>query len=86
VRQKLLKYIAQEFPEITNQSLNHKVCSVPEKFVISNDKKDGERAEEFVFNKLKELDKKIPDLKMVFINGARKGFQRRQKERKKRFF
>ena len=78
MREKLLKYIAQEFPELTNQSLNHKVCSVPDKFVLSNDKKDGERAEELVFNKLKELEKKIPDLKMVFINGLRKGFQRKK--------
>ena len=72
-RRILSEYIAREFPTLTNQDTS--VCSVPEQFPMSSDYTFGERAEEIVFDQLKDLERKIPDMKMVFFNGLRDAFK-----------
>ena len=72
-RKILSEYIARDFPTLTSQDTS--VCSVPEQFPMSSDNTFGERAEKIVFDKLKDLEQKIPVMKMVFFNGLRDAFK-----------
>ena len=61
-------YIDKEFSVLTNQHSSG-VISVPAVFPISQQPSEGERAEMVVFNLLKGVAKKIPDMKVVFFHG-----------------